>query len=60
MEQKRTLKIILYGFKKLQGSIIPIKQETGQGGNEKWKLKCNCQNKKFSRDPWKIKIKEIF
>ena len=60
MEQKRTVKIILYGLKKMQGSITPINQEIGQGGNKKWELKCNCQNKKFRRDPRKIKIEEIF
>ena len=60
MEQKRTVKIILYGLKKMQGSITPIKQEIGQGGNKKCELKSNCQNKKIRRDSRKIKIKEIF
>lgn len=60
MEQKRTVKIILYGLKKMQGSITPVKQEIGQGGDKRWELKSNCQNKKIRRDSRKIKVKEIF
>lgn len=60
MEQKRMVKIILYGLKKMQGSITPIKQEIGQGGDRRWELKSNCQNKQIRRDSRKIKVKEIF